>query len=363
MKLNKTILYAKDNSGQIREWSIRSEGKYIYMESGIVGCVSVGSEELVQFGLGGRTLEEQIEMRMNSRINKKLDSGYVYSYEDAKNNVRTNSLGFLKAMKCSRFDEQEKNIKYDMAWVQPKLDGHHCSIINDNGTKIAYSNNGKIIDSIDHILDGFDLPVGCAVEGELYNHGTPLQTISSWVRKKQENSLKLKYFCYDTVSDECYSERYKTLESMEFGASAELLETACIIGRFNVKPILAAYIARGFEGAVIRLAGHPYEAGKRSKGMIKVKPMHFDGAFMIDDEFLVVDIIPSKDGWAILICETEKGVQFRVSCFGTMEYKKEVYLTKNDFIGRHVSVEYSAWTNDKKPFHPVARRWREKFDE
>ena len=105
-----------------------------------------------------------------------------------------------------------------------------------------------------------------------------------------------------------------------------------------------------------------HEAGKRSKGLIKVKPMHF-GEFVVDDEFLVVDIIPSKDGWAILVCETEEGKQFKVSCHGTFEYKKEVYENRDDYFGKHIRIEFAGLTKSKIPFHPVAICWREKHEE
>ena len=103
--------------------------------------------------------------------------------------------------------------------------------------------------------------------------------------------------------------------------------------------------------------------GRKSNGMIKVKPMHFDGLFMIDDEFLVVNILSSVDGLAILQCETETGGKFSVNCHGTHEYRRHILINKNDFIGKHVRVEFSGWTKAKKPFHPVSKCWREKYDE
>lgn len=360
----KTTLYAKDSKQLIREWSIWSDGESIHIESGLLGGNLVHTSEDVHFGLAGRTREEQIQMRINSRVNKKKDSGYVESLEQARENVRTNSLGFLKPAKCSRFDQEMNRIPYTETFVQPKLDGHHCSIVNSNGELIAFSSNGKIIDSIDHILDGMIIPVGALVEGELYHHGTPLQTISSWVKRKQEGTKNLHFYCYDYAHPGCYSERYEILKHViEYGDNASFLETLFFIGEFSVLDVVKEYTEQGYEGAILRLAGYSHEPGKRSKGLVKCKPMHFDGAFKIDDEFLVVNISPSKDGWAILHCETEIGVTFRVSAPGSMKEKEFVYSNRNEYIGKHVRIEFSAWTKDKKPFHPVAIEWREKFEE
>ena len=360
--MDKVTLYSKDAKGKIRVWAISHDDDYIYMSSGLKGGEETEKAERVSFGMAGRTKLQQIELRMNSRINKKIDSGMVYTVEEAQNEVRTNALGLLKPAKCMRWDKEAKNVPYDECWVQPKLDGHHCSIVNQNGELIAYSSSGKLIRSIDHILEDMKLPEGMAIEGELYIHGMPLQDIGSLVKKKQEGSKNLVYNCYDIVSDLHYKERFSILESLDLGAGAILLETAYLKGRFNIEPILEAYLKRGYEGAVVRLGGHPYRAGVKSKGMLKVKPMHF-GNFLIDDEFLVVDISMSKDGWAILHCETETGGKFKVSCFGDMAYKKRVYQCREEFVGKHIRVEFSQRTKDKLPFHPVAICWRDKFDE
>lgn len=362
-EINKTVLYMKDNSQSIRVWSIHAEDNTIIIERGVLGGESIISTEDIHCGLANRTISEQVEMRIKSRVNKKIDAGYVHSLEDAKLNQKTNSLGFLKAMKCSRYDEEQNKIPYDETYVQPKLDGHHCSIVKSNGELIAYSSNGKIITTIDHILKEIDIPEGTALEGELYHHGTIIQTIGSWVKKLQPNSLKLHYHVYDIVSSDCYSKRYKMLKTLTLGSRASVLETALIKGRFETAPILAGFIRRGYEGAVFRLLDHPYRPGARSKGVIKVKPMHFDDGFAIDDEFLVVNIASSKDGWAILHCETDKGAPFKVACPGSVKEKTKVYLHREFYIGRHIKVQFSGWTNDKKPFHPVALMWREKYYE
>ncbi len=361
--MEQIILYSKDNNEAIRVWSIRHDEDTIYMTSGKLGGEEIESTELVKFGLAGRTRQQQIEMRIHSRIRKKIDSGYVYNLHDAQENIRTNALGYQKAAKCSRWDEEEKNVPYDETYIQPKLNGHHCSIINDGGKLIAYSNGGKLITTIDHILTGMKLEIGQAIEGELYVHGVKLQTISSWVRKLQPNTLRLQFYCYDLVSDKCYSERYKILNKIDYGKAACFLEISFVKGRFDIIPIIKQYIKRGYEGAVVRLKGFAYKAGGRSKGMIKVKTMHFGDALMVDDEFLVTDIIPSKDGWARLVCETEWGGEFKVSCHGTMDYKMKVMKNKNFYIGKHVRVEFAEWTADKIPFHGVAKGWRDKENE
>lgn len=361
-KENFCELFAKDSKEKIRVWRIWHEGNIIFTESGLLDGEKIIFEEEIEEGLASRTLEEQILLRINSRKNKKIDSGYVENLEDAKNNVRTNSLGFLKPAKCSRYDQQKNKIPFDKTFVQPKLDGHHCNIVCKDGVNIAYSSNGKIIDSVPALVADIRLKEGELIEGELYHHGTPLQTISSWVKRKQKESEQLRFYAYDYASEECYSERLKRLQEINFGFYAEVLKTDLVMGKFNVDKVLEHSIQEGYEGLVLRLINYPHEAGKRSKGIIKVKPMHF-GNFKIDDEFLVIDIEKSKDGWAILVCETEEGKHFKVSAHGSFEEKRKVYEERESYFGKHIRIEYAGLTKDKKPFHPVAVCWREKFEE
>ena len=363
MKENNVKLYSKDAKGKIRIWEIWSFENKINIEHGLLNGVRTKEEETVSLGLASRTLEEQIISRISSRVNKKKDAGYVDSLDDAINNKKTNALGFLKPAKCSRYDKVKDEIPYDTTYIQTKLDGHHCNITNDHGTNVAYSSGGKIIDTIPEILNNIKIPVGRTVEGELYHHGTILQTISSWVKKRQENTKKLSFHMYDIDSGDCYSERLKELEGIKHGEKSLLHHTDVVLGNFNISEAMKISLSDGYEGLVLRLLGFPHEDGKRSKGLVKVKPMHF-GEFKIDDEFLVVDIKSSPIG-AVLqcVCNNENGTLFGVTAPGTMKEKMYVLENKKLFIGKHVRVEYGGFTKNKIPFHPVATMWREKFDE
>lgn len=108
----------------------------------------------------------------------------------------------------------------------------------------------------------------------------------------------------------------------------------------------------GFEGLMLRLDGRKYEDGKRSSSLIKVKKFH-------DDEFECIDIEPSRDGWGICVLKAKNGVVFRTSAPGTLQEKERQLKTKEQYIGKYLTVEYSQLTNDGVPFHPSAIRWRE----
>lgn len=348
-----TTLYKKDHKGALRFWSIESDEDELIIEFGQVGGETQIQTESVEEN-SVRDLDEQIESRIRSRINKKLDKGYVYSKEEALTKANTNLLGYSRPMLAAKFANIKTDIDYDKSIFQYKYDGHRCLITNNSGNLIAYSRNSKPITTIGHILQGIRIPEGCTLDGELYCHGQKLQTISSWVKRLQENTLKLKFHCYDVVSNAYYEERLSMMETFVYGDFAETVPNFRYHG--SVNKMLEDSISSGYEGLIIRPSGFGYEDGKRSKGLIKVKQFH-------DHEFRVTGIEESKDGWAVLICAMHNGAKFRVSAPGTIGFKTYIKNNPKEFIGKYIRVEYANLTQAGKPFHPVATIFRDSHAE
>ena len=345
-------LYKQDNLGKVRYWAIEAEGNTITIRYGELGGSLQTQTEVIREGLAGRSIDEQLMSRMASRINSQRNRGYTSNVETAKNNRPTNQLGLKMPMLAKKY----KQVLPPNCAAQMKYDGNRCMITKQDGEVFAYSRQGKRINSIDHILYAArDIPEGTTLDGELYHHGTPLQTIRSWISRKQTESQGLVYMCYDVVSDLKYWTRLNWLLLEEFEHPIIVADTEVVDANYNITDKFRQARKNGYEGLIIRDLTKPYEDGKRSESLLKVKEWE-------SEEFLVVNIQPSKDGWAILVCETKKGKIFRVSCHGHMEYKLEVLQEKQDYIGRRVTVEFANLTKDGVPFHPVAIAWRSKED-
>ncbi len=353
MITEETTLYVRDNTGQMREWSISSIGNCITIRFGQLGGSMQYKTEVVSTGKATRTLDEQMMSRMASRISKQRDKGYTMDLELAQTTRASNTLGMPKPMLAKKLRDV-KNIDFTDAVAQPKFDGNRCLIHCKDGVNKAYSRNGKPMEAIDHILDDIVLGEGEIVDGELYCHGYPLQTIVSWVKRKQENTKLLKYHVYDTVSAEPYKRRSEYIRGIPKGESIVPVygdacgSTAELIAYFK------EYREQGYEGAILRWGDSGYEDGKRSKHLVKVKAWE-------DDEFFVIDVIASKDGWGILVCDDKHGESFRVSAPGDMDQKTYCLQNKDRFIGRDVTVEYANLTKDGVPFHPVAIGFRDEI--
>lgn len=347
----KTRLFQQGARGEIREWSIEYWDSTIYLQYGVMGGAMQNKSEHVPLGLGGRSTESQVKSRVQSRINKQLDRGYKVTVELARDNVGTNALNLYKPMLAQPL-KKVNGIVYDGAYLQPKLDGHRCLITSINGELIAYSRVGKILTSIDHILDGINLSDGQVLDGELYCHGTPLQQITSWVKRKQEDTKRLCYYAYDMVDERPFAERFFALgRAVEDSAFALQTSTEAAQSAVFAKDFFTRAKRSGYEGAILRWGNAGYQTGKRSKYLVKIKGL-------IDGEFEVVDIIPSTDGWGILVCINEVGDEFKVNAPGSYDEKYSILHDKLKYIGRQVTVEYANLTMGGVPFHPVAIRFR-----
>lgn len=348
-----TKLFQMDNRGQIRVWVIEQTSENdILISYGVEHGAMITRAEYIEKGLAGRTLQQQVDSRINSRINDQLKKGYKRTKEAAVNRRGTNHLGFYKPMLAQRL-EKVPVISYANAYVQHKYDGHRCLITKQNGETLAYSRQGKIISSIPHILDEINLPEGVTIDGELYIHGKSLQTITSYVKRKQEKSKDLHYFAYDAVMDVAYRDRYSFLITL-LGktVNSTVAPTLAVHSPEGVTRAFTESRARGYEGTIVRWGMEGYNPGKRDKHLIKVKKS-------FDAEVTVTDVLRAKDGTAVLECMTDTHVVFRVVAPGTVVEKVLVWQNKEEYIGKRLTIEYANLTADGVPFHPVALRWRE----
>lgn len=352
-------LYRK-NSNSIGTWRIWNEGSTIRIaHATVIGGSEVHHREEVETNLSGRTIEEQVALRIRSRVSRMMDKGYKTSIEEAQKS-QSNQLGLERPMLAHPI-ERVNNVNYSGSVLQKKLDGHRCLVTRQDGELIAYSRQGKRIDAIRHILRYLDnrIPEGTTLDGELYCHGHKLQTLASWIKREQPDTLRLFFVVYDLISAERYVDRHAELKGIvgqgDTGVDGKVValpyepyqdaEHASLLFR-KVRDA-------GFEGLMLRTDGRGYEAGKRSSSLLKIKEFH-------DEEFQVVGFERSKTGWAICKCVTKTGAPFDCSAPGSVEEKMEVWENQEKYFHRFLTVQFAHWTEEGIPFQPTALRWEVK---
>ena len=341
MKENHIILYGTGSLG-INKWEVWSEGSTIYIHAN--GSFYTSQ---VWINQSGRTMAEQVKLEVTARVRKKLDQGFKRKREELGKHI-TNQLGLAAPMLATPLTRAGR-VPLKDSFVQAKYDGHRCLVAKEG----AYSRRGKVIDTIPEILNSLQVPDGAILDGELYCHNMPLQTIASWAKRRQANTLKLRYIIYDIIiPDMPYIERQMLLNKLNYGEEyVSIAENQVFDTNYDPYDYCRYYRDKGYEGAIIRPAYGKYEIGKRSKTLIKVK-MRYDA------EYLCVDVEKSADGWGILILKTPEGKYFRTSAPGDHTQNREALVNKHDYIGKFVTCEYAELTKDKIPFHCVAIRWR-----
>lgn len=368
-------LYIRDNAGKVRYWTARPEPDGLEIEHGVLGGTPQYQYESIEFGKGGRDQDEQIESRINSRASKQLDKGYVEDLSIAETMKPMNRLGFAKPMLAKKSEDVDlTRMMTKPFYLQNKLDGNRCLVHNDGTGLIAYTRNGKEFKTLKHILEPLEsvAPAGYTIDGELYVHGVSLQTIVSWGKRLQPDTLKLELHAYDLIADEGFGARYNELGAILRGVISNPSNPIKLVatGEFTpgsganfggLSPLLSKAREKGYEGLMFRsdyaldrgvFKPVGYEDGKRSGSLIKLK--HW-----LDQEFPIVDIKPSADGWAILWCKAPNGKMFTVSCPGDVTFKRYVLNNKEKYIGKNVTVQFAYWTEDGLPFHCVANAIRD----
>jgi ATP-dependent DNA ligase len=199
------------------------------------------------------------------------------------------------------YSKQKKEVPFPV-YVQRKYNGVRAVMVVDNGEILMYSRKLKpyfgfpkiraealkIIKSLD--LGDSKEPLNLYLDGELYAHGVPLQTISGLARRESNDVAienKVQFMVYDCFTDNNalkFTERMELLRTL-FTANYEhciLTETLTVKTDEAVKKLYAEFLTEGYEGAMVRtdaLYDFAYN-DRHSKVLLKIKET-FDAEYEI----------------------------------------------------------------------------------
>jgi DNA ligase-1 len=376
MKLG-TVLYGVTSNGNVKTWCAKVHGTPTEQPSDAtieivtqtkLGGKEVTRQEIITEGKNvGKSNEttpyEQAVSEAESRYRKKVKKGYITTIPADLTVADTNALGLPRPMLAHPIDKVKK-VEFP-AYVQPKFDGHRAIVTKRDGVMLMYSRGGDEITTMGHILKHLEDKVweGEFFDGELYVHGKKLQDIGSWIRKYREGlSEQVHLYLYDTMMDEPYELRQLKLRRtiLDQSGPVKLAATQIVHDLAEAMNFRDTVIAEGYEGAMLRTPDKGYQAGKKSRTLLKLK--------MFDDtEFIITDVVEGKDRIvnevelkvACFKCETDDGEEFEVTAYGDMYKKDEIWHNRAEYIGKTLTVQHSGYTKDNIPWHPVALRLRE----
>lgn len=292
---------------------------------------------------------EQACAEAESKWKKQLDKGY--SEQRGGNTEKIELLPML----AHKYEDKKHKVQFPVN-VQPKLDGIRALAIRKGDSITLLSRQGKEHKHLDHIKEALlkRMRDGDIWDGELYIHGVPMQTIASYVKREQPDTLRVQYHVYDCVSDERFSRRFGSInldpdvqEATDPGriGPVQLVDTYYAYGPGDIETVHDRFVSEGYEGIMLRWGDEPYKRGYRSEHLLKVK------AFQ-DAEFEIVDVVPGvgkESDKGTFVCKTDKGAIFNCRPKGRDEKRAEYLANKSEYIGKPLTVRFFEWTASDQP--------------
>lgn len=360
----KTILptlYHKTSKGAINIWTVWAEDDSVYTEWGQKdGKMQTSCKKVEQKNVGKSnetSVEEQAILEAKSLWTHKKERKYKESLEDTEKTL------FLP-MLAEKFSDRKRFLTSNdfPMYGQTKLDGLR-SLGHWKDNEVHLMSRGAKTYFLSHISEELKevLPEGMFLDGELYIHGTPLQTINKLIRPTKNfnpESYKIEYHVYDCgffdKPELVWSERLELLHDFFEKNSHKLQKIKLVPSKKinsleEVNQFHSECVENGFEGAILRLSNGKYKFGYRSQDLLKVK------AFQ-DDEFEIVGFtngIGKFEECIIYTCKTKENKEFEVVPKGSFENRKKWLQEGKSHIGKMLKVQYFGWTEDNKPFIPV----------
>jgi ATP-dependent DNA ligase len=293
------------------------------------------------------TAEQQAELEAEALWKKKKRLKYFETVEEAQGKIN------LKPMLAQEYKKRKAKIQFPVS-VQPKLDGYRCfgHLLLTKQVELL-SRGGKRFSAGHVAADAYRLLLpypGLILDGELYVHGMTLQNIGSLIKRPRAESLALRYYVYDCTmgKEETWKEREQMLlQLMQLIGQLEL-KNISIVDTFEVGDDVTvhqfhdAFVADGYEGAIIRTADHVYRFGYRSPGLLKLK--NFE-----DKEFPIVDWTTDKDGTIMWVVRQEDGLHFPVRPMGNDNQRAHMMAEADRSIGKQLTVRFQGRTDKNIP--------------
>lgn len=369
-------LYKRKGKNKVSEWTIHVEVNLenqeyfdIVVNYGEQGGKIQQSRDTIKSGknLGKAnetSVQQQAEAEAEAKFVKQQDrQGYVQNINDIDKDLRPG----VEPMLAHRYDKSGDKMEYP-CFIQPKLDGHRCIAVLENGGCKLFSRKREEIMGLPHInkfLESFfssRLSNGMRIvlDGELYNHEykDKFEELTGFIRSKtpKEGHEVVQYHVYDLVEDSVFDKRATMLQLLEEQLTGE--EPLKIVDTQQVEEdevidVFNQFLSIGYEGAILRHASLNYEH-KRSYGLLKVKQFE-------DEEFKIVAIDEGRGkmaGHAIFECQVGPD-RFKVKMKGSEDRLKEIFQNQSEYVGKLLTVQFQGKTTNGIPRFPVGLRLRD----
>jgi DNA ligase-1 len=359
-------LYSRDSSRNVRIWYMEQDEENYRMISGLIDGQLVTSDwtkcKLKNAGKKNETTPvQQCESEINSRYTKQLKTGYFENVDDIDNKT------YFSPMLAKSFYDYEDKINFESGnyVVQCKYNGIRCITSLDSYMK---TREGELIISAPHVyirlLNILKKYPHITFDGELFNETLreKLNEINKLVRKTvhitdediEKSKEFIKYYIYDCFDvnnpNWSYSERKKFIDNIiienQLEDTIKIVETIQVNSREELNQYYEKLVQMKHEGIMIRDKRQAYEYDKRSKYLLKYKPID-------DDEFLLIGVYEGKGNWSgkakTITLMMDNGKCFNANFKGTQSEAKEFLYNHSHLLNKKVTIYFNGFTGKGTP--------------
>jgi len=361
-------LYKKTSTGAIQLWKIQVDNNTITTTYGQVdGAMQTASDTIREGKNIGKsnetTPQSQAQLEAAAMWDKKRKKHYVENIEHAKKSIVDTTViaGGILPMLAQSYSKHSAKIQFPAA-VQPKLDGHRCIAMVDDGEVTLWTRTQKPITGVPHInaaLEDLNLPDGTVLDGELYNHDyrNRFEELTSFIRNPnpKDGHEVVEFHVYDHPEELGFSYRWAKLTEFKLATPIVPVETKFVEDAEQLTEEFRNFLNEGYEGLMVRNLNGSY-LNKRSYDLQKVKEFE-------DAEYKIVDIEEGRGrlaGKGIFVCETTTGERFNCKMMGDLDNLTEYWEHPERYLGQQLTVQFQGLTNASGvPRFPVGVRIRE----
>jgi DNA ligase-1 len=275
-------------------------------------------------------------------------------------------------------------------YVSPKIDGIRCLIINGKAVTRALKPipNHHIRESLESsafvdLLEGFDgeIIVGDPTDPKAFN------TTTSAVMSR-EGKPNFTFLVFDRFAEGVYSERFIEWTKDKFvllPPFVKLIDQYLMTSQKVLDIIYEEFIARGYEGAMLRTPNSPYKQGRSTLNenyLLKLKPFEDDEAFIVgyEEQFANTNEATinelgytkrssKKEGkvgkgvlGALVVKSKRFEETFKVSSGFDDAMRALIWDNKSSFLGKQIKYKYQKYGMLNVPRIPTFLGFRADWD-
>lgn len=335
-------------------------------------------ERIYLKGKAKRTSREQAELECMKMIKDNINKGYSSKKDSGLIDDIVDEVVVPYVMLAHKLEKYPEMFSKG-AYIMPKLDGIFC--LANLSTGELWSRQRLPIKGLPHISEALlsvmkknkYKPNVDWIVGELYYHGWNFNKISGVTRgaktRDKPEQKQIEFHVFDAIiPDLPFHARYAILKGLlldkKQNSEIKLVNAVYVPSlKLSHESMHQKITEQGYEGIMIHPDDGPgYQEDKRTKWLLKYKVFQ-------QEEFICIEVNPSKYAdkkgditTGSVLLEDSTGNRFSATPKWTEKEKKQLWIDKENYIGKYATVTFFSKSEKNIPRFPILIGFRENDD-